>query len=205
MPAAEKALAAICGDTALPGSRCVQSPGYEAERVASGISAHTPSHRLATRAWARGHTLASHGSAGRYYPSLSSIKIADQDVEMHAGRESTAIPGSLEGKPLTMRRRFQRHPARIPLHRRPAEQPGPEGCQAPRIRSVQHNLAYPPDHRIVAAAHQPIITAPTGLNNLGIGAIDEQSLPVAQGPVTDPFCSVSGRHEVYRGRLGMTR
>jgi hypothetical protein len=37
-----------------------------------------------------------HGSAGRCYPSLSSIKIADQDVEMHAGRESIAIPGSLE-------------------------------------------------------------------------------------------------------------
>jgi hypothetical protein len=129
--------------------------------VARGISAHPPSHRLATRAWSGGHVLASHGSAGSYHPSLSNIKITDQNVEMHAGREPTAIPGSLERKPLTMRRRFQRHPARIPLHRRPAEQPGPEGGQAPRIRSVQHNLAYPPDHRIVAAAHQPIITGPT--------------------------------------------
>jgi hypothetical protein len=127
--------------------------------MARRISAHTPSHRLATRAWTGGHSLASNGPTGSYYPSLSSVKIADQDVEMHAGREPITISGSLEGKPLTMRRRFQRHPPRIPLHRRPAEQPGPEGGQAPRIRSVQHNLAYPPDHRIVAAGHQPIIPA----------------------------------------------
>ena len=129
--------------------------------MARRISAHTPSHRLAARAWTRRHSLASHGSAGSDHPSLSGIKIADQDVKMHAGRRAIIIPGGLEGKPLTMRRRFQRHPARIPLHRRPAEQPGPEGGQAPRIRSVQHNLAYPPDHRIVAAAHQPIITGLT--------------------------------------------
>lgn len=94
--------------------------------MACGISAHAPAHRLATRAWTGGDTLASHCSPGSYYPSLSSIKVADQDVEMHAGRGTTALPGSLEGKPLTMRRRFQRDPARIPLHRRPAEQPGPE-------------------------------------------------------------------------------
>jgi hypothetical protein len=130
--------------------------------VARGIPAHPPSHRLATRAWTGGDVLASHGSACGYYPSLSSIKIADQDVEMHAGRERIAIPGSLERKPLTMRRRFQRDPARVPLHRRPAEQSGPEGCQPPRIRSIQHNLAYPPDHRIVVTAHEPIITSFTG-------------------------------------------
>jgi hypothetical protein len=142
----------------------MESPGYEAERVARGIPAHTPSHRLATRAWTGGDTFASHCSPRSYHPSLSGIKIADQDVEMHAGRGSIAIPGSLEGKPLTMRRRFQRHPARIPLHRRPAEQPGPERCQAPRIRGVKHNLAYPPDHRIIAAAHQPIITGLTAFH-----------------------------------------
>jgi hypothetical protein len=129
--------------------------------VACGIAAHAPSHALATRAWTGGDTLDGHGSPGRCYPSLSSIKIADQDVEMHARRGTTAIPGSLEGKPLTVRRRFQRHPARIPLHRRPAEQPSPERCQVPRIRSVQHNLAYPPDHRVVATAHKPIITGRT--------------------------------------------
>lgn len=194
--------------------------------MARGISAHTPSHRLATRAWTGGHSLASNGPTGSYYPSLSSVKVADQDVEMHAGREPITISGSLEGKPLTLRRRFQRHPPRIPLHRRPAEQPGPEGGQAPRIRSVQHNLAYPPDHRIVAAAHRPIIPAlrgppvnpvirarrsgprsmpHEGLYDPGIRAIDKQSLPVAHGPVTDPFCFVSGGHEVYRGRLGMPR
>jgi hypothetical protein len=44
-----------------------------------------------------------------------------------------------------------------------------------------------------------------GLHDLGIGAVDEQSLPVAHGPVTDPFCPVPGGHEVYRGCLGMPR
>jgi hypothetical protein len=107
--------------------------------------------------------LAGHGSAGGYYPRLSSIKIANQDVEMHAGHGSIAIPGSLEGKPLAMRRWFQGDPARIPLHRRPAEQPGPEGCQAPRISSVEHDLAYPPDHGTVVVAHEPIITVLAGL------------------------------------------
>jgi hypothetical protein len=188
--------------------------------VARGIPAHAPAHRLATRARTGGDTLASHRSPGRCHPSLSGVKIADQDVEMHAGCGTIAIPGSLEGKPLTVRRRFQRHPARIPLHRRPAEQPSPERCQVPRIRSVQHNLAYPPDHRIVAAAHGSIITGLTapqrvdpvirvrrmaGLHNFGIRAIDEQSLPVTRGPVTDPCCLVPGGHEVYRGCLGVPR
>jgi hypothetical protein len=135
-----------------------RSPGYEAERVALGISAHAPSHHLATRAWTGRDALASNCSPCGYYPSLSSIKIADQDVEMHAARKPIAISGFLEGKPLTMRRWFQCHPAWIPLHRPPTEQPGPEGRQAPEIRSVQHNLAYPPDRRILVIAHQPIIT-----------------------------------------------
>lgn len=126
--------------------------------MALGISAYTPSHHLATRAWTGRDALASNRSACGYYPSLSSIKIANQDVEMHAGRKPIAISGCLERKPLTMRRRFQCHPARIPLHRHPPEQPGPEGRQAPKIRSIQHNLAYPPDHPIVVIAHQPIIT-----------------------------------------------
>jgi hypothetical protein len=94
--------------------------------VARRIPAHAPADRLATGAWTGGDTLARHCSPGSYYPLLSSVKITDQDVEMHAGRGPTPIPGSLEGKPLTVWRRFQRHPARIPLHRRPAEQPGPE-------------------------------------------------------------------------------
>ena len=128
--------------------------------MACGILAHAPAHRLAIRARTGGDTLASHCSPGSYHPLPGSIKIADQDVEMHAGRGTTAIPGPLERKPLTVWRRFQRHPARIPLHWRPAEQPGPERGQAPRISSVQHDLAYPPDHRI-AVAHQPIITGLT--------------------------------------------
>jgi hypothetical protein len=138
-----------------------RSAGHEAEWVAHGISVHTPSHRFAVRTWTRGNVLAGHGSARGYYPPMSSIKIADQDVEMRAGRRPIAISGSLERKPLAMRRRFQRDPAWIPLHRRPAEQPGPEGCQAPRISSVQHDLAYPPDH--VTVAHELIITDFAGL------------------------------------------
>lgn len=101
--------------------RAARSPGYEAERVALGISAYTPSHHLATRAWTGRDALASNRSACGYYPSLSSIKIANQDVEMHAGRKPIAIPGCLERKPLTMRRWFQCHPARIPLQRPPPE------------------------------------------------------------------------------------
>ena len=103
-----------------------RSAGYEAEQVARGILANAPAHRLATSAWTGGDTLTSHCSPGSYYPLLSSVKIADQDVEMHTGSGAAAIPGSLEGKPLAMWRRFQRHPARIPLHRCPAEQPRPE-------------------------------------------------------------------------------
>jgi hypothetical protein len=113
--------------------------------------------------------LADHGSASGYYPPVRSIKITNQDVEMRAGHGPIAIPGSLEGKPLAMRRRFQRDPARIPLHRRPAEQPSPEGCQAPRISSVQHDLAYPPDHGTAVVAHEPIITVLAGLLEWDLG------------------------------------
>ena len=62
--------------------------------------------------------------------------------------------------------------------------------QAPRVNSCRQAG----QHALIA-----------GLHNLGIRAIDEQSLPVAQGPVTDPFGLVSGDHEIHRGRLGMPR
>jgi hypothetical protein len=94
--------------------------------VACGVLADAPAHCLAARAWTGGDTLTSHCPPGGYDPSLSSVKIADQDVEMHPGSGAAAIPGPLEGKPLAMGRGFQGHPARIPLHRRPAEQTGPE-------------------------------------------------------------------------------
>ena len=56
-----------------------------------------------------------------------------------------------------MRGWLKRDPARIPLDRRPAEEAGPEASQALRIRTVQHDLAYPADRAMVFTAHQSMM------------------------------------------------
>ncbi len=96
-------------------------------------------------------------------PFVSSGEIADQNVEMHQrarpapGCGTGPGTGTLERQPLTMRGRIKRDPARIPLDRLPAEQTGPEASQALRIRTVQHDLAYPADRLIVSIAHLPMM------------------------------------------------
>lgn len=106
--------------------------------------------------------LAEEYPARREGPLVSTSKVTDQNVEMHDGASGTTpgrgafpAPGrALERKPLAMRRRLQRDPARIPFDRRPAQEACPEPGQIPRIRAVQHDLAYPADRAIVISAHQ---------------------------------------------------
>jgi hypothetical protein len=99
-------------------------------------------------------------------PFVSSGEIADQNVEMH--QRARLAPGcgtgTLERQPLTMRGRLKRDPARIPLDRLPAEQAGPEASQALRIRTVQHDLAYPADRPIVSIAHLPMMNDSFGVD-----------------------------------------
>ena len=53
--------------------------------MACGVGVHEPSHRFTTRARPRGDMLADDGSAGGQDPPVRSIKVTDENVEMHAG------------------------------------------------------------------------------------------------------------------------
>ena len=109
--------------------------------------------------------LADEGPTHREDPLVSSREVPDQNIEMRdvpnsaPGRGLGFAADALERKPLAMRRWLQRDPSGIPLDWRAAQQPGPEGSQAPRIRAVQHDLAYPADRAIVCIAHQPMMNA----------------------------------------------
>jgi hypothetical protein len=132
--------------------------------MASGISVDTPGNYFP--GWARfgGHVLAGKGGTGSDDTLVSGGKVTDQNVEMNQrccpGHGSLALPGAgpLEREPLAMRGRLQRDPAGIPLHRCPAQQPGPELRQAPRVSTVQHDLAYPPDYAVAVIVHHPMMT-----------------------------------------------
>jgi hypothetical protein len=92
--------------------------------------------------------LAEKGRARSEDPLERTSKVTDQDVDMHdraagtaPGRATSPAPGrALERKPLAVRRRLQRDPARIPPDRSPAQQPCPEPGQTPRISAVQHMM-----------------------------------------------------------------
>ncbi len=80
-------------------------------------------------------------------------QVRDQDVEVNPGRVRGQRRGRrLEGEPLTVRRRLERHPSRVPLHRRAAEQGGPEAREHPGIGAVEHHLPDPADGRLVHPA-----------------------------------------------------
>jgi len=146
------------------------SAGYQTEWMTRRIPVNAPPNRLPAGTGPGRGVLADEDPARGEDPLVSSDEIIDQNVEMHqrgrsgrgsgpgAGTGAGAGAGALERKPLTMRGRLQGDPARIPLDRRPAEQAGPEASQPPRIRAVQHDLAYPADHVMVFAAHQPMMT-----------------------------------------------
>jgi len=108
--------------------------------------------------------LAGKCGAGSDDTLVSGGKVTDQNVEMNQrgcpGCGSLALPGAdpLKREPLAMRGGFQGDPAGIPLHRGPAQQPGPEVCQGPRIRTIQHDLAYPPDYVVAVIVHHPMMT-----------------------------------------------
>jgi len=141
-----------------------RSAGHQAERVAGGISVDAP--RNCFPGWARlgGHVLASKCGAGSDDALVSGGKVTDQNVEMnqrrYPGCGRLALPGAdpLKREPLAMRGGLQGDPAGIPLHRGPAQQPGPEVCQGPRIRTIQHDLAYPPDYVVAVIVHHPMMT-----------------------------------------------
>ena len=69
---------------------------------------------------------------------------------------SASVSG-LAREALAVWRRLQGDPARVPLHRRPAQQPSPETGQPPRVRRVQHDLADPADRPRVVIVHQPMM------------------------------------------------
>ena len=149
--------------------------------MAGGISVDAP--RNCFPGWARlgGHVLAGKCGAGSDDTLVSGGKVTDQNVEMnqrrYPGCGRLALPGAdpLKREPLAMRGGFQGDPAGIPLHRGPAQQPGPEVGQGPRIRTIQHDLAYPPDYVVAVIVHRPMMTGrldPSGQGDsrLGIGA-----------------------------------
>ena len=99
-------------------------------------------------------------------PILSSLQGTNQYVEMNAGgfrrpvepTRSRLAAHALKRQPLTIRRRLERDPARIPLDRRPTQQSGPEPRKCPWIRAVKHNLAYPADCAKAVVAHARMMT-----------------------------------------------
>ena len=91
---------------------------------------------------------AGEGPASGGHPIMSSVKVADQNFDMHPAYRLRAIAGgtALEREPLAMRRRLQRDPARMPsLPRRPTAtrqprwEPSPER-RNPGSRSPNGNL-----------------------------------------------------------------
>lgn len=130
------------------------------------------------------------------YTLMASGEVANHDVEMHetgrAGPRRGIVPGALEGQPLAVRRRLQSDPAGIPLHRHPAQQPGPETSQAPRIGCVKHDLADPADRAAALIAHPAMMTdqAQTA-RTMGIycGMLPREMPVITHPPVVlRPFC-----------------
>jgi 8-oxo-dGTP pyrophosphatase MutT (NUDIX family) len=125
---------------------------HQAERVPGRVAVDPPRYGLAGRAGAgRDVLLDQHGSRGQN-PVLGRVQAIDQDVEVNPGgvlHEGRA--GGLEGKPLAVRGRLERDPPRVPLHRRAAQEPGPEVRQCPRLGAVEHHFPDPADGR--SAAH----------------------------------------------------
>jgi hypothetical protein len=54
----------------------------------------------------------------------------------------------------------------------------------------------------IVVLHTPLLASPR-LYGRGVGAVNEQDLPVVQGMVTDPFGAVSGHGVVHRSRFRM--
>jgi hypothetical protein len=140
-----------------------QSAGHQTEGVASRTPVNAPRDHFPGGARPPGDVLAGKGRAGLDDPLVRGGEVANQNVEMNqracpaCGRLALASGDALEREPLAIRRRLQRDPAGIPLHRRPAEQPGPEVRQVPRIKTIKHDLAYPPDN-VIIMVHQPMMT-----------------------------------------------
>lgn len=85
-------------------------------------------------------------------PSMCFLKIRHQKIDVHLRRHGLARPGrrreprhGLEGQPLSVGRRLERHPTGVPLHRITADHCAPEGGQRPRIGAVENDLADPAD------------------------------------------------------------
>jgi hypothetical protein len=97
---------------------------------------------------------------------VSHVEVLDQDVEMDQPRAACCrrsvrgIRAGLEGEPLAVGWRFQRHPARIPLDGCAAEQTSPELGQRRRLRAVEHDLADPADRHLLGIGHFSIVTLP---------------------------------------------
>ena len=90
-------------------------------------------------------------SARGQYAVVGCGQVIDQDVEVNpAGVLDAGRAGGLEGEPLAVRGWLERDPARIPLHRRAAEQAGPESREHPRLGAVEHHFPDPANDRRIA-------------------------------------------------------
>jgi hypothetical protein len=125
----------------------------EAERMPGRVAVHPPGHRLAAGARPGRDVLAGRRGAGLDHPVVGGCQVRDQDVEVDPGRVRGQRRGRLlEGEPLTVRRRLERDPSRVPFHRRAAEQAGPEAREHPGIGAVEHHLPDPADGRLAHPA-----------------------------------------------------
>ncbi len=127
-----------------------------------GVPIDAPGNPFSEGTRPGGDMLTGEGGACRDNSFVSHGEVADQDIEVHQGTVQACRPqiafcnGALERKPLAVWGWLQRDPAGIPLDWRSAQQPGPEPGQAPRIRTVQHDLPDPADRVVRYIAHQAI-------------------------------------------------
>jgi hypothetical protein len=125
----------------------------EAERMPGRVAVDPPGHRLAAGARPGRDVLAGQRGAGLGHPVVGGRQVRDQDVEVDPGRVRGQRRGRLlEGEPLTVRRRLERDPSRVPFHRRAVEQAGPEAREHPGIGAVEHHLPDPADGRLAHPA-----------------------------------------------------
>ena len=95
------------------------SADHETEGVTVRVGVHPPRDRLAGLIWTRRRALLDVLATRGHDSVVCPLQISDQYVEVHAGRAVARLGiASLERQTLTVRRRFDGHPAVVPLDRR---------------------------------------------------------------------------------------
>lgn len=105
------------------------------------------------------------------HPLVGGGEVADQHVEMHAACGAGHVPSAPRWPGMRAAARaagLHGDPARVPLHRSPAQQPSPEACQPPGDGSVQRNLADPADYPGILIVRQTMVNDPCSSRLAGL-------------------------------------